>query len=167
MARGRPRKLDVVPATVAVEPTVQPATPSISNESAPELDAAPESPAEEELFEGLDDVPQTTLALFDAPAPPTVAPPAPETIADADLEDEAKRELARLLSAGFPLEERARLLVKLAHHTDTKRAPVALRAIQEVNSLTGITRERPVDTMPMFQLPNGAEIEIRVEKAIK
>lgn len=172
MARGRSRKLDVVP-EVAVEPAVQPAAPFISPEPTPELNAAglpfaiPESPAEEELFDGLDDVPQATLTLFDAPAPPALQPPAPETIADADLEDEAKRELARLLSTGFPLVDRARLLVKLAHHTDTKRAPVALRAIQEINSLTGVTRERPVDTMPMFALPSDANVSIIVEKVIK
>ena len=57
--------------------------------------------------------------------------------------------------------------MKLAHHTDTKRAPVALRALQEINSLTGITRERPVDTMPMFQLPEGTAVSISVEKVVK
>lgn len=160
MARGRSRKLDKVEEP---EPVVAALAPPVVVVPEP----APESPAEEELFEELEDVPQSTLTLFDAPTAPAVQPPAPETIADADLEDEAKRELARLLSAGFPLEERARLLVKLAHHTDTKRAPVALRAIQEVNALTGVTRERPADTMPMFALPPDASVSIVVEKVVK
>lgn len=162
MARGRPRKLDkVVVAEVVVTPAPSPAPVIVEPEPI-------ETPADEELFEDLDDVPQSAMSLFDnAPSIPTVQPPSPVTIADADLEDEARRELARLLNQTIGLQDRAALLVKLAHHTDTKRAPVALRAIQEINALTGVTRERPADTMPMFQLPPDASVSITVEKVVK
>lgn len=177
MARGRSRKLDK---PMKIEATAAPSTDefrspahalvmSVANRltdfAAPV--AVVESPADEELFSDLDDVPRAETTLFDeAPSSTPAPPPSPEMIADADLEDEARRELARLLNAAISLHERATLLVKLAHHTDTKRAPVALRAIAEINVLTGLTRERPVDTMPMFQLPPDAVVSVVVERVV-
>lgn len=147
-----PAAVQIVAAPITPEPTPPPAL----------------EPREEELFDDLDDVPSAELSLFDTSSPAVAPRPVlPQTIADADLEDEARRELSRLLNAAIDLPERAMLLVKLAHHTDTKRAPVALRAIAEINALTGVTRERPADTMPMFQLPSDSSVSIVVAKVVQ
>jgi hypothetical protein len=146
MARARQRKQ-------ADEPTPTPA-------SAPE-------PEPEHLFDDLDDVPTAgtdPAELVLVPVEPEAglfdnipqAAPAPALLTELDEDD--RKEFATLLNAAMPLSERARLLVKLAHQTDTKRAPVALRAIQEINTLTGVSAERPAETMPMFVVQGDVSV---------
>lgn len=100
--------------------------------------------------------------LFDDAPPLKEKPKADEGFAEeitSDLTVEQKAELARLLNKGLPVAVRAQQLCKLAMYTDTKRAPVALRAIQTINAITGITEEADPEASPMFMLPEGAKVE--------
>ncbi len=129
-------------------------------------------PVPEQLFDEMPPASAEDIALAEAPAAvePTEglfdyipqAAPSPG-IADADLTDVEREEFAQLLRAEVPIAERAKLLGRLARMKDTKRAPVGLRAIQEINRLTGVGGERTADTMPMFVL--GAEQTIAVSIA--
>jgi hypothetical protein len=85
---------------------------------------------------------------------------------DSDLSLEDKAVFARLLRSGFTLEERATGLIKLAGLTGNKTAAVALRAIQEINAITGITKGAPEEGSPLFVLPEGSGIatSTRVQK---
>ena len=134
-------------------------------EPLPEPPPLPEGP----LFEDIAaDVPEEPENLFDDMPEDAIVPAVSAQVIKVEDEiDLARAELARMLNETFTLEQRAALLVKLAHHTDTKRAPVALRAIQEVNLITGISKERPVETMPMFQLPSDTAVKIKIEKVVK
>ena len=81
---------------------------------------------------------------------------------DSDLDAQQKAEFARLLREGLGLEERAKRLINLTKFVDSKRAPVALRAIQEINAITGITADAPEEGSPLFVLNDGAEIAVAV-----
>lgn len=112
---------------------------------------------------------QETPVVVSEPAKPDSvfegipAPKEAVTIAAGDLSTEQKAEFARLLRAHSSLEDRAKQLVKLASFIDTKRVPVALRAIQEINAITGITADAPEEGSPMFVLPEGAEMAVAVK----
>ena len=84
-----------------------------------------------------------------------------------DLDEEQRAMFARLLRKKMSLEERAEQLISLAKLTDTKRAAVGLRAIQEINAITGIHDNKPQEAPPMFQLPEGTSVSVRVEKVVK
>lgn len=95
-------------------------------------------------------------------------PPAPvQTMTDNDLDAEQKAEFARLLQSKFSLKDRADALVKLAQMTDTKRAPVGLRAIQEINAITGVRDDKATDAYSMFRLPEDTSVSIKIEKVVK
>jgi hypothetical protein len=79
-----------------------------------------------------------------------------------DLGEVDKEKFAKLLRTKMSLEDRADLLIELAGHTDTKRAPVALRAIQEINAITGIKDDRPNEAIPLFTLPPRTAVAIKV-----
>lgn len=86
---------------------------------------------------------------------------------DSDLTPDEKSEFIKMLNAELPLVVRARQLAKLAQYTDTKRAAVALRAIQEINSVTGVSHDRPTESTPMFILPADAKVSVNVTKVLK
>lgn len=140
------------------------------------VDTQPVSPLEpedlevpEQLFDGeAGSIPEEKDFLLGVPDEDDVvlAPVKAVTIPE-DASDDLRLELAKILNAEIGLKERAKLLVKIAHMTDTKRAPVALRALQEINLLTGISKDRPTDSAPMFQLPEGVAVSIKVEKPVK
>lgn len=156
-ARQREKKPKAVAEPIPVPEQLFDEMPPASPEDIA-LAAASEAP--EGLFGQLAEDSATvepTEGLFDYI--PQAAPAA--GIVDADLSDAEREEFAKLLRAEVPLAERAKLLGRLARMKDTKRAPVGLRAIQEINRLTGVGAERPVDTMPMFVL--GAEQSIAVD----
>jgi hypothetical protein len=94
---------------------------------------------------------------------PPPSAPSPEETAVAtlagDLDEEERNRFANLLRQKMTLEKRAELLVEIAQMTDTKRAPVALRAIQEINQLTGLA-EKPMEESALFILPAGSEIAV-------
>ena len=95
-------------------------------------------------------------------------PPSPvQTLTDNDLDAEQKAEFARLLQSKFSLKDRADALVKLAQMTDTKRAPVGLRAIQEINAITGVRDDKANETHSMFNLPENTSVSIKIEKVVK
>lgn len=131
--------------------TYLPEKPLVPETSVFDDSAAMIEPEDDGLF-GVEDVPETVLP---------VATPMVDTISE---QAEIKQELTRLLNTEMKLEERVRLLAKLARSTDTKRAPVALRAIQEINALTGLSADKPADSTPMFALPEGTAVSVRIEK---
>jgi hypothetical protein len=104
--------------------------------------------------------------LWDEPAAIALRP---EDGIDAtkDLSEEHRAIFARLLSEKMPLEDRAQQLVELAKLTDTKRAPVGLRAIQEINAITGIHDPKPQESPVMFVFPEDTRVSLNVEKVIK
>jgi len=94
--------------------------------------------------------------------------PAPiQAITATDLDAEQKAEFARLLQSKFSLKDRADALVKLAQMTDTKRAPVGLRAIQEINAITGVRDDKANEAHSMFKLPEDTSVSIKIEKVVK
>lgn len=121
---------------------------------APEPEPEP-TPVEIEVLEA---------SLFeDAPAPMGIAP-APIL---AELTDDEKAEFVKLLNKEMPIRERASQLAKLARFSDQKRAAVGLRAIQEINALTGMSGAQSKEAPPMFALPPGTNVNIHVEKPKK
>lgn len=86
---------------------------------------------------------------------------------DSDLTPDEKKEFIALLDKFMPLDRRALQLVKLANYCDTKRAPVALRAIQEILELTGLRGDKATESMPMFQLPANTSVQVTVKKVEK
>ena len=98
--------------------------------------------------------------------------PQPTTVVDVidldgDLDKEQREIFANLLRQNFSLEERAKQLVELAKLTDTKRAAVGLRAIQEINAITGVHDPKPQESPAMFALPDGTSVSVKVEKVAK
>lgn len=86
---------------------------------------------------------------------------------DADLTPDERDEFIKMINLALPLSERAILLAKLAHMTDTKRAPVALRAIQEANALTRISGDHVGGSAPLFQLPKDTTVSVKIERVEK
>ena len=122
----------------------------------PVLDTTIQEEAEDSLFGALDDeVPDTALRADGIPP------------IDSDLTPDEKKEFISLLNKFMPLDRRALQLVKLANYYDTKRAPVALRAIQEILELTGLRGDKATESMPMFQLPANTSVKVTVTKVEK
>lgn len=84
-----------------------------------------------------------------------------------DLDEEQREMFAQILKSKMTLEERANALVALAKMTDTKRAPVGLRAIQEINAITGVHKDKPNESQSMFVFPEDTTVSIHVEKVYK
>ena len=152
-------------ATEPAEPAPPPAPepdPAAPFEGEPEY--APAEPRER-LFEDLDDdegIVQMQMVPVRAERPADGLP-----ALDSDLTEDQKAEFVALLNSFMPLRRRAQLLALLCTKTDTKRAPVALRAIQEVNSITKITGTTAATAPPLFQLPPGTSVSIAVQKVKK
>ena len=96
-------------------------------------------------------------------APDVVEEQVVETVADAGLSVVEKAEFAKLLKDGLTLQDRAKRLINLTTFVDSKRAPVALRALQEINQITGVTKDAPNEATPMFILPEGASLGVTVK----
>jgi hypothetical protein len=111
----------------------------------------------ESLFDDFpdDDEPEAPLAVRDIPA------------LDSDLTPDEKKIFIDLLNKHMPLEQRAVQLAKLGMYTDQKRAAVGLRAIQEINTLTGLSGASATEAAPMFQLPADARIQINMVRLDK
>lgn len=86
---------------------------------------------------------------------------------DSDLTPDQKREFLNLIRKEMPIAERAKQLATLARFTDTKRAPVALRAIVEMNVLDGLHEDKATDAPPLFVLPEDAKMAVLVQKVAK
>jgi NADH:ubiquinone oxidoreductase subunit E len=93
-------------------------------------------------------------------------PPVPEKVITdpltQDLNEEDKAKFARLLKKKMSLTKRAELLVGLAQLNDRHGAPVALRAIEQINKLTGVQEDKPTEVAPMFQLPPNTAVAVKV-----
>lgn len=83
------------------------------------------------------------------------------------LDDEQRTMLAKLLSERMSLADLADNLVELAKMRTDKTAAVGLRAIQEINAIRGIHDSKAQEAPPMFQLPEGTSVNVRVEKVVK
>jgi hypothetical protein len=119
-----------------------------------DIDTAQEE-AEDSLFDDLE-VPEDALTRIDG-IPPI----------DSDLTVDEKKEFIALLNRFMTLEQRALQLVQLARYTDTKRAPVGLRALQEINLLCGLRGDKATEASPMFQLPADTAVRVTITKVAK
>ena len=128
----------------------EPAQPPIVIETVP-------ASSVESLFDDFpdDDEPEVALAVRDIPA------------LDSDLTPDEKKIFIDLLNEHMPLKQRAVQLAKLAMYTDQKRAAVGLRAIQEINTLTGLSGASATEAAPMFQLPEGTKVAIVMQTVEK
>ncbi len=82
-----------------------------------------------------------------------------------DLSEEEKAKFSRLLKEKMTVERRAELLIELANLTDRHGAPVALRAIEQINKITGVTTEKAVQAAPLFITPKDAKIAIGITES--
>jgi hypothetical protein len=115
---------------------------------------------ESSLFEDFpDDEPEPALA----PLPPIDDLPA----IDSDLSADEKKLFIELLNKEIPLSVRAHQLGILARMRGSKTAAVGLRAIQEINKVTGISIDRATEAPPMFQLPADTKVSIAITKVVK
>jgi len=109
-------------------------------------------------------------SLFDD-APPLVTEVATLTTeiiqVERDLTPDQRAEFTKMLDEKMPLEDRAEHLVKLAKMHGTKTAPVGLRAIMEINRLTGLSEDRATEAPAMFQLPENTSVSVKVERVEK
>ena len=128
----------------------EPAQPPIVIETVP-------ASSVESLFDDFpdDDEPEVALAVRDIPP------------LDSDLTPDEKKIFIDLLNEHMPLKQRAVQLAKLAMYTDQKRAAVGLRAIQEINALTGLSGASATEAAPMFQLPEGTKVAIVMQTVEK
>lgn len=113
----------------------------------------------------------TTGSVFgdlDEPTEEDIVLPMAEEIPPVDegLTPDEKKIFVDLIKKYSTPEARAAVLAKLATFTDTKRAPVALRAIQEINALTGVSGNTSVEAPPMFALPKDSKVSIHVTKVV-
>jgi hypothetical protein len=94
-------------------------------------------------------------------------PPLPAVVEESaltqGLTEAEKLAFAKLLKQKMTLEERADCLVELARKKCTKTAAVGLRAIQEINKITGISKDDREEQAAMFVLPPGTRIAVGVE----
>lgn len=116
------------------------------------------------LFEDLDDedVAITVAAPVVSDTILDVIPPL-----DSDLSPDEKAMFTRLLNIEMPLEVRAKQLGILARKTGQKTAAVGLRAIIEINEITGLRKDRATEAAPMFALPAGSSVSVSITKVVK
>jgi hypothetical protein len=140
---GRPKKVVAVP----VE---EPPPPSVVIETVP-------ASSVESLFDDFpdDDEPEAALAVRDILA------------LDSDLTPDEKKLFVDLLNEHMPIKQRAIQLTKLAMFTDQKRAGVGLRALEEINKITGMSGDKPTLAPSMFALPEGTSVSVTVQKVVK
>jgi hypothetical protein len=131
----------------------------------PEPEPAPEPlPAEPRgsLFEDLDDEDVSMVVAAVSDPIQDVIPPL-----DSDLTPDEKAEFIKLLNAEMPIASRAHQLGILARKTGQKTAAVGLRAIIEINEITGLRKERATESAPMFALPAGSSVSVSITKVVK
>ena len=76
----------------------------------------------------------------------------------AEWEAQRREYFAALLDSKLGVEDRADLLVALAKRDDAKSAPVALRALQDINIATRVTQEQASNVPSIFVLPVGTKV---------
>lgn len=133
------------------------------------LESAEEPEAEDARLESIfDEDEDAPLVLSDeravelAPAHNDGVPPL-----DSGLTDEQRQEFIKLLNEAMPVAERAKQLALLAKLKGQKTAAVGLRAIIEINELTGMRDKVVGDATPMFQMPEGSNVHVHVRKVEK
>jgi len=129
----------------------------------------PSEVIEENVAQSISNEPTTELSLFDdAPPLVTLAPPITEIIdVEKDMTPDQRAIFTNLLDTKMTLEERADQLVLLAKMHGTKTAPVGLRAIMEINRLTGLSEDRATEAPAMFQLPENTTVSVKMERVEK
>jgi len=131
-------------------------------EALPEEVIIPEvvSEPDESIFEDLDSPTEDDIIL--PVAQELEVPPMDEGLTEDD-----KKVFIDLIKQFSTPEARAKQLAKLATFSDTKRAAVALRAIQEINAITGVTGDKATEAAPMFALPKDSKVNIQITKVVK
>ena len=86
---------------------------------------------------------------------------------DTGLTADEKAEFIALINKELPIAVRAKQLGILARKTGQKTAAVGLRAIIEANELTGLKADKPTESAPMFALPQGTAVTVKIEKVAK
>ena len=114
------------------------------------------------LFEDLDD---DDVVMTVAPSEAELAAPLPPL--DEGLTPDEKKEFISLINKELPLAVRAKQLGILARKTGQKTAAVGLRAIIEANEITGLRKDRATEATPMFALPPGTTVDIKIQKVVK
>ena len=148
MPRARQKKLlEPILPPVAQEETVVPEVEVVSPKGS--------------LFEDLDD---DDVALV-VKAEPADIGDLPSL--DHDLTPDEKAEFIALINKELPLAVRAKQLGILARKTGQKTAAVGLRAIIEANEITGLRKDKATETVPMFALPTGTSVSVKIEKVVK
>ena len=135
--------------------------PSLPSEPEPQLEPLPVEPRGS-LFEDLDDEDVSMVVATVSDPIQDVIPPL-----DSDLTPDEKAEFIALLNKEMPIADRARQLGILARKTGQKTAAVGLRAVIEINQLTGLSKERATESAPMFMLPAGSSVSVSIVKVVK
>lgn len=120
------------------------------------VEEAPAAPPT--LFSGIVEVPEAAIVPLERPDD-GIQP------LDGDLTPSEKEEFVRLLNREIKLDERARRLAGLARLKGSKTAGVGLRALQEINAITGISKDGAKDAPPIFALPAGTSVSVTVKKS--
>jgi hypothetical protein len=120
----------------------------------------PPPPDEGGLFDDLDD--EASAPLIPYPTRPNDG-----IVMDEGLTPTEKSVFIRCLNEFLPPRERALQLAKLAMYTDTKRAAVGLRAIQEINALCGLHADGADEVTPMFALPPDTRVNVTITRVVK
>jgi hypothetical protein len=156
---GKEARAAVRESEAPVRAVREPDPPVFEPDPLPPPEPEPE-PIHEVTLDGplFDDIPEEAIVPLPDDGIPAL---------DSDLTPDEKQEFIKLLNAELPLAERAKLLAVLARFKDQKRAAVGLRAIQEINSITGLSKERPTESAPMFVLPPDAKVSVTVTKVVK
>ena len=124
------------------------------------LPEEPEAP-KGSLFEDLDD--EDVVMTVAAPESREDDLPA----LDGGLTPDEKKEFIALINKELPLAVRAKQLGILARKTGQKTAAVGLRAIIEANEITGLRKDRATEATPMFALPPGTTVDVKITKVAK
>lgn len=114
-------------------------------------------------------LPEDNKTLFEGLEPPSALEMRSDGLPSLDtgLTPDQKREFLDLIRKEMSVAERAKQLATLARFTDTKRAPVALRAIIEMNVLDGLHEDKPTEATPLFTLPADSKMAVLVQKVDK
>jgi hypothetical protein len=148
--RGRRPKSEAIEVTPEVVKPPAPPAPSVRTRKTPKLVGSSST------------VSVDSDVFVESPPMPVKKEPDPLR-PDQDLTEAQRAEFAAVLNKKLGLEERADLLVELAHKKCTKTAAVGLRAIQVINDITRMTEDGASEAPPMFNIPDGAEISVEVE----
>lgn len=131
-------------------------------EAPPDSNATFNMEAVEGLFEDAPPIPE-------APSEEIVHIPAQDVLPlpTDDLTQSQKLEFIKIVQKEMSIPERAKRLAALARLKGTKTAAVGLRAIQLMMEVEGWKDEQGQEAPPIFNLPDGVSVSVKVEPSRK